>query len=632
MPLLELSAIATLAIAYLDARWCVGKDLGLIFGILKTALNTRLCEKLGKVNVFYVIEDHATKTPDALALVYPRPVSGKKSGDDAFEVERYTFKELYHIILQYAHVLRNVYNVKPDDMVALDCVNKSEFLFVWYALWSIGAKPAFINYNLKDHSLVFCVKAAGAKLFLVDEEIAENVRPIVGDLPDTNVVYLNNAFYDLVQKSPRYRAPDSERNPGDKLWNTAMLIYTSGTTGLPKAAVMSWQKAYVGAAGYAYANRFRNTDIVFSSMPLYHSTASVLGALSSLYIGAGFAVGHKFSVSSYWTQVKLCNATGMQYVGETCRYLLNAPIHPDERAHQLRFAVGNGLRPDVWAKFKERFNIPVIGEFYGGTEFPTATTNYQTGERGIGAVGNYGSFVQTILKLTRFRIAAIDPDNPTEIWRHPNSGLGRMAKAGEPGELVFLIKDPSRLYETFQGYTNDKEATEKKILRSLFKKGDAYVRSGDLLRYDTEGLMYFVDRLGDTFRWKSENVSTNEVEEVISGVDGIGQVVVVGVQVPNHEGRAGFAVVMPSDPTVIPSMKNFATYVLDKLPRYAVPVFVKFVDEIETTGNNKIQKARYRNQKIPCENDDTIYWLKGNDYVPLTKEDWGMVCSGGSKL
>lgn len=622
-------ALGAAAVAYLDSRWLIKQDFQLVGEIVKMFFASTASRLTHKINFFWTIESMAKNRPNELALLYPRPTQ-----NGSFALETYTYKQMYEIIQKYARVLKFDHGVKMGDTVAFDCINKSEFVFVWYALWSLGAKPAFINYNLKDHSLVHCVKAANAKLLIADAEIRENVYPVETQLKDdaVNIVYLDDAFLETIKSAKPYLSKPRERNPNDQMWDTGVLIYTSGTTGLPKAAVMSWQKCFIGGRSYAAANRYQKSDILYSAMPLYHSTAAVLGLLAIHSIGGAYAVGHKFSTSTFWTQVKMTRATGIQYVGETCRYLFNAPPHPDERAHRLRFAVGNGLRPDVWVKFKERFNIPHIGEFYGATEFPTAATNYQTGEFGVGAVANYGAFIQTVVKLTRFRIAAVDPDDPNEIWRDPKNGRGRLCKPGEPGEFLFRIPDPKNVNQTFQGYTNDKKATSSKVLHDVFKKGDAWVRSGDLLKYDDAGLIYFVDRMGDTFRWKSENVSTNEVEEVITSSDpSIHQVVVVGVKVPNHEGRAGFAVIMPSEPEKIPDLNALSKSLLSKLPRYAVPIFLKFVSAIETTGNNKIQKKLYRDQQIPS-NNETIYWLKGDKYVPLTPEDWTFVESGKSRL
>ncbi|ANB15115.1 long-chain fatty acid transporter FAT1 [Sugiyamaella lignohabitans] len=631
---LELAALGALAAAYTDANLRLSVDLGMASQIIKVFIQAFLAERRGQCNFYHVFERTVKRKPDGIALVYPRPIPGKtsKDGDAAFALETYTYRQLHNIILKYAHLLHFEYNIGQGDSVAFDCVNKSEYVFVWMALWSIGAKPAFINYNLKDHSLVHCIKAANAKIVIVDDEVADNVRPIEDKLDGVPVVYMDKYFYQQVQNSPPYDAPASERNPDDKLFGTAMLIYTSGTTGLPKAAIMSWHKATLGAGTYAYANRIRSTDIIYSAMPLYHSTASILGFLNAMYMGAGYAIGHKFSTSTFWTQVKLTKATGIQYVGETCRYLYNAPPHKDERNHNLRFAIGNGLRPDVWAKFKERFNIRDIGEFYGATEFPTAVTNFQTGEFGIGSVSNYGKLINGVLSKTRYRILRVDPDDPNEIWRDPKTGFGREVDVGEPGEFVFRVK-ADRVHENFQGYTNDKEATKKKILYDVLSKGDAFIRSGDLLKRDSDGLIYFVDRMGDTFRWKSENVSTNEIEESMTGVPGISQVIVVGVKVPNHEGRAGFAVIQPNSLSDLPDLDQLAKHLIAKLPRYAVPIFLKFVPEIETTGNNKVQKSRYRNQKIPSDSEkEVIYWLKNDTYVPLTHDDWSLVTSGSSRL
>lgn len=631
---LELLALGAVGAAYVDASKGVLDDLHTMRAAGRGMLFARYSEFTGKVNLIYTIEYWANKTPNKLALLYPRPVPGRKAQKgrpqkDLFEMRKYTFRQLYEIVAKYARVLKFDYGVKPGDTVALDSVNKDEYVFVWYALWSLGAKPAFINYNLKDKPLVHCVVAAKSSLVVVDEEVADNVKEVESQLGGVPTVYMTDAFRSKVSAAKPYYSTAAERNPNDQLFDTGMLIYTSGTTGLPKAAVMSWQKCIIGGSSYGAVNRISPKDTIYSAMPLYHSTAAVLGLLCAHYYGASYAVGHKFSTNTFWTQVVLSDATVIQYVGETCRYLLNSPPHPEERNHHVRLAMGNGLRPDVWVKFKERFNIPIIGEFYGATEFPSAITNYQRGEYGVGSCGAYGWLVSNIVGRRRYTIAAVDPDNTSELWRDPKTGLGRRVLVNEPGEMLFKV-DAANIKASFQGYTNDEKATKSKIAFDVLAKGDAWVRTGDLLRHDADNKFFFVDRLGDTFRWKSENVSTNEVEEVLASYGDIPQVVVVGVQVPNHEGRAGFAIVEARHGSV--DLDKLAKHMLAKLPRYAVPIFIKFVDSITRTGNNKVQKALYRNQKIPGSSNETIYWLRGDTYVPLDLSEWKTVETGKARL
>lgn len=637
---LPLYALGLLGAAYIDARHLIRDDVTTAASVARMGIKNLLRERRGTVNVFFHFEEEVKKRPNQVALIYPEQVSNKLPEDrmapldDYFVVHKWTYRELHDTALRYARLFRDELGIKPGDIVALDCMNNPDYVFVWLGLWSLGATPAFINYNLRSDALLHCIKIAGANVVLADPEIADNIDSVRKEVEaeGKNIVMLDDVFHEKVKNATPYRAPDRDRIRNLQMSDPAMFIYTSGTTGLPKSAVMSWTKAIVGAGSYASAMRMTNKDITYSPMPLYHSTGAVLGLLAIFSVGGAFAVGKKFSARTFWTQAKLSNATFVQYVGETCRYLLMSPPGPDDTRHGVKGAIGNGIRPDVWVKFKERFNLHIIGEFYGATEFPTGLTNYQRGEYGIGAVASYGSLLTNLLFRMRYTIAAVDPDDPNEIWRNPKTGFGRVAKTNEPGEFLFRIPDPQNIQDTFQGYHGNKKATEEKIIRNLFKKGDAYVRSGDLLKWDDHGLVYFVDRMGDTFRWKSENVSTNEVEEAFTNIPGIYQVVVVGVQVPNHEGRAGFAVIEPTDFNNPPDLDLIAKTVTEKLPKYAVPVFLKFTNApLDSTGTNKVQKTKYRNQKIPHP-EETIYWLKNNKYIPLEVGEWKEVEAGKARL
>lgn len=636
----QLAVAATLAAGYLDSKWRLSKDFQTIYNIAGVNVYCRTLERLGQVNFFNTFEKIVQKYPNNVALAYPRQVEDIKnlkegeSYDILFEVDRYTYRQLYEMILKYARVLHFDLGVKRNDTIAFDCLNSDEFIFVWFALWSLGATPALINYNLNGKGLIHCIKAASSKLVIVDPEADGFDAAAIAELDSIGVktTFMDKEFRNRVAHAAPYCSPASDRNPDHQMWDPALLIYTSGTTGLPKAAVMSWQKAIISGASFGTANKLKQNDVFFSAMPLYHSTATVLGVMPIIWLGGTFAVSRKFSTTTFWTQCKLTDATVIQYVGETCRYLVNAPSGPDDRRHKVKKALGNGMRPDVWVKFKERFNIETIGEVYAATEFPSGIHNHQEGDFGIGAVSSYGSLLSFLLLSLRYKIAAVDAEDPNELYKDSKTGFGRVCKTNEPGELLFKVPDAEAAHKTFQGYKNDEKAGNKKIIRNLFKKGDAYIRSGDLLRKGSDGLIYFVDRMGDTFRWKSENVSTNQVEEVIGGISGIDQSVVVGVKVPNHEGRCGFAVIKPiggkANP---PSLDELSQHLLKELPRYSVPIFIKFVDEIERTGNNKIQKVKYRNQEIPSSSE-TIYFLKGNNYVKLTNNDWAQISNGKSKL
>lgn len=623
----------------IDEKTHIADDMYIIQYVIKKAIGHVYSMLTGQLSYWYIFERVVKANPNKLALVYPRPVAGQ-TGDDAFELESYTFQELYDIILRLSEILAHRYGVKEGDTIGVDATNKPLFIFIWFALWNLGATPAFLNYNNIGKPLIHCIEVANISQVFVEPAAAGPINETKGDinkeLPDVALHFLDeDKLLDEIKNPNNLKFRPATRKANDPDYATGALIYTSGTTGLPKPAIMSWRKAGLGSSLYGHIVRIKTNSIVFTSMPLYHSTAAVLGVCTTFNQGAAVALSPKFSTSTIWTQVKLTKATHLQYVGEVCRYLLNAPVHPDERAHCLEVAYGNGLRKDIWKEFKERFNIHAVGEFYAATESPIALTSFQEGDYGIGACRNYGKLINYILSYQQTLIQ-MDPEDNSVEFRN-SKGLCERTRVDESGELImklFWAKSPEKV---FQGYLGNKKETESKIIRNVFKRGDAWFRSGDLLKSDANGLYYFVDRLGDTFRWKSENVSATEVENQFTLISGVSQVVVVGVKVPNHEGRAGFAVIEVKE-GVMESEEDLLSEVLEalqkELPRYAIPIFIKFVDKIQESDNHKVPKKLYRDQKLPKGEDgnETIYWLKRGKYDILTESDWDEIISGKAKL
>jgi len=622
---LELAALGALGASYLDARFGIVRDIITLKRFIACNLYWALTERSGDVSAYSVFDNFVRKTPDKPFLVYLEPVVvGSETPDapleDKFVYRQYTYAETEVLVQTYATYLKETQGIKFGDVVALDFVNKPELVIVWFALWSLGAVPALINYRLEGAGLGHCLKVSNSKLFIVDEDVGAPEA-------DINTVNATKQHFEHVFHSYTQTRYQKRRLKGS---DSALYIFTSGTTGLPKAANMSWKKANWGAKLYASVSDYNANQVLFSCMPLYHSTAAILGLVSTLHAGGTYAIGHKFSTTTFWTQARLSGANAIQYVGETGRYLVNAPEGKDDRNHNVRVAFGNGMRPDIWQKFKDRFGITTLSEFYGATEFPSAINNNQNGSFGVGACAHYGSLITAISKQIRFKIAKVDPETQ-DLYRDPITGFAKETEVNEPGEFLFVIK-ANNVSADFQGYAGNKAASDEKLVFDLFKKGDAYVRTGDLLKIDADNCIYFVDRLGDTFRWKSENVSTNEVEEAFSGVNNIDMVVCVGVKVPQHEGRAGFAVVKLKDPAKPLDMKLLATHLQKRLPSYAVPVFVKIVDTISLTGNNKVQKKLFRQQRIPAPPGEKIYWLSGGVYEELTPQSWARVEHGSHKL
>lgn len=369
----------------------------------------------------------------------------------------------------------------------------------------------------------------------------------------------------------------------------------------------------------------RGKDCWYSPMPLYHGTGLMTTSLNIL-AGVGCAIPPRFSVSNFWPDIYDSGSTYFIYVGETARYLLAAPPHPLERAHGLKCIYGNGLRPDVWHKFQQRFNIPEVAEFFNSSEGVFALVVWARNNYLNACVGHHGGLLRALLYNT-FIPVQIDYETG-DIWRDPKTGFAKRMPYDEGGEMI--VKVPSR--EAFGGYWNNPEATEKRFALNVFKKGDLYYRSGDALRREPDGHWHFLDRLGDTFRWKSENVSTAEVAEVLGRYPGVAEANVFGVTVPGHEGRAGCAA-LNIDSSQGLDYKDLVRYARKQLPGYAVPVFLRVVKGSSHIHNHKQNKVGLRREgvdpdKIGTEEtngaEDTFLWWKPGtqEYVPFERKDW----------
>lgn len=373
--------------------------------------------------------------------------------------------------------------------------------------------------------------------------------------------------------------------------------------------------------------------------------ASVFGMCATVFSGSTLALAKSFSKITFWDEVRATNSNMILYIGEALRYLLAAPPQYDpitneclDKKHNVKLVYGAGLRPDVWKAFQDRFGIDTVIEFYGATEGAMGTWNVSRNQLSEGAVCRVGWLLGLFMR-SNTRIIAVDWDTDAPL-RDPKTGLCIKSKEGEPGEMIIKIP-PQDIHSKFQGYYNNKEASEKKVLRDVLTKGDAWFRTGDALRWSSDGRLYFSDRLGDTFRWKGENVSTMEVSHVMGLHPSVHEANVYGVQLPNHDGRAGCAAVTfdsgsPSKET----LQALVGHLRASLPKYAVPLFVKVVEEVgtatQTTGTNKQQKVSLRAAGVKPVDDDgeilEMYWLKGDTYVPFGKSEWQSLENGQAKL
>ncbi|KAJ8113519.1 hypothetical protein OPT61_g4365 [Boeremia exigua] len=651
---------AAAGLAYLNARHGISYDWPLLSSFVPALIGIARAERSDRLNVFYDLEVLAQGSRADHTWII-------------FHGQSWTYKQAYDIVLRYGTWLKTK-GVQSGEIVAMDFVNSETFIWVWFGLWSIGAKPAFINYNLTGKPLIHTIKTSTARLVLVDEESKANFAEAVmiehgfSSAPGTavngrearydfemdqsevprsvksqalaevqqqgitatpqkrqlEIVFFDKQLQDSILMLQPIRQPDSCR-AGQLRNGMAMLIYTSGTTGLPKPAIMAWAKCS-GAAKYVSSWMNIKDDVMYTSMPLYHSSASVLGVCAVLRAGGTICLSSKFSHKTFWPEVVASKATIIHYVGETCRYLLSAPPSALDRAHHVRAAFGNGLRPDVWEPFKERFGIQTIYEFYAATEAPGGMWNRSDNTFSSGAIGRDGT-IGTLLFGAGRCVVRTDPDADGAQPLRNNNGLCQVCDWNESGELLYKL-DPANIESKFQGYFGNDKATSSKIIRNVKKSGDAYFRSGDLVRADKEGRWWFVDRIGDTFRWKSENVSTAEVADAVGRHTAVDEVAVYGVQVPGHDGRAGCAAVVLNASALSTSanaeksiavkgevLKALAAHVTKDLPAFARPIWIRVTRQLQTTGTNKLQKHVLQKEGIDPEAieqaGDALYWLSG---------------------
>ena len=542
-----------------------------------------------------------------------------------FEGDRQTYGEHNAAANRVAHWALGQ-GLGKGDVVALLMENRPEFLATWAGLAKLGITTALINTNLTHAGLRHALASAGARQLVLGSECADRFATTADDLEAPLTVWSTLDPWLAEQAHPPGSEdldaalaeaadgnPDPSHRAGLLAGDDLFFIYTSGTTGLPKAARFSHMKFLGIGELAAWSVDLRRSDVHYCALPLYHTAGGAMVISAVQIAGASVAIRRKFSASRFWDEVREYDATHFQYIGEFCRYLLNQPPSATDREHRIRAVLGNGLRPDIWEEFQQRFGIEKIVEFYGATEGNTALMNL---EGKVGSVGRFPFKALTNARLIRYDT---DADEPVRDGR----GLCIECETGEPGELVGKIpKSANAPAGRFEGYTS-KEATDKKILRDVFEPGDSWFRSGDLLRQDADGFFYFVDRIGDTFRWKGENVSTQEVAEAISGFPSVEMANVYGVEVPGQDGRAGMVALRLGGSEF--DGESFFAFVREALPSYAVPVFVRVLPELEITGTFKLRKVELQREGFDPEAVGDPLWVRDPEaerYVPL---DAGMV-------
>ena len=542
-----------------------------------------------------------------------------------FEGRTITYGEMDAIANRYAHWAKGQ-GLRRGQTAALFLPNRIEYLPIWYGLSKIGVTTALINNNLVGTQLTHCLNIAAAAHVIVDADTAPTFEAVKATLARPMVQWTLGEPHgdqrDLAKalKSSSQLRPDRSVREGLVARDTALFIFTSGTTGLPKAARISHSRAQLYMRGFAGAAAGRPDDRVYVTLPLYHATGGLCATGAVLLNGGSVVIKRRFSATHFWEDIRAEGCTMFVYIGELCRYLIHQPESPLETDHKLRLAFGNGLRPEIWETVRARFRIPEILEFYGSTEGNVSLFNF---DGRPGAVGRVPAYVRN-----RFNVRLVLFDVEAEAPVRGLDGFCQEAPPGEIGECIGQIGGDAR--GEYSGYA-DKAASEKKVLHDVFERGDAWFRTGDLMRQDEDGYFYFVDRIGDTFRWKGENVSTTEVAERLAVVPGVREATVYGVQVGEMDGRAGMASLVVGPEFDIAAL---AAAVDAELPAFARPVFIRLQPEIEITGTFK-----YRKMDLVAEGFDPtrirqplFYRDPAKGYVKLTKAGFGKIMSGGARL
>jgi fatty-acyl-CoA synthase len=564
-------------------------DLACLRGALRTLKMTTPIAK-HPTRVFPVIIDElADRYGDAPALLS--------------DLESFTYRELAARANQYARWTL-AERIQKGDTVCLMMPNRPEYMALWLGITRVGGVVALLNSNLTGATLAHCINVVAPKHIIVAAELLERLETARALMTGEVKVWVHGeagpgqARIDrAVDAFSGGKLADAETRQLT-IEDRALFIYTSGTTGLPKAANMNHYRLMLAGHAFAGVMATRPTDRMYDCLPMYHTAGGLVATGSILVSGGSVVIREKFSAREFWDDIARWNCTIFQYIGEFCRYLLNSPPHPKETAHRLRLACGNGLRPDVWPDFKRRFGIPHIIEFYAATEGNVSLFNFEDKE---GAVGRIPWFLERRFptKVVRFDIDLQQP------IRNPE-GFCVECPPEEAGEVIGkILKDASKPGARFEGYATKVE-TEKKVLHDVFEKGDSWFRTGDLMRKDADGYFYFIDRIGDTFRWKGENVSTTEVEETIGQFPGVGETNVYGVSIPGRDGRAGMAALVVNARF---DLAEFRNYLAQGLPDYARPLFLRLRGEMDVTSTFKQRKIDFVAQGFdPGATLDPIYF------------------------
>lgn len=561
-----------------------------------------------------------SNTPAGLGIAFEKAVKRNPHGTALlFEDQKFSYQELNEWANQIGHFYLSL-GARKGDVIAVMVENRPELVTTVVALAKIGVTAALVNTSQTGKALTHSINLVKPIAVIVGEECRHAVEEVRQDLELAADRF--HWFADQATRIDAGTAPKDWVNLADKIdhfpqFNTPtthtiqgkdglFYIYTSGTTGLPKAVIFTHSRWTLAYGTYGHVLNLNKDDVMYVTLPLYHATGIVVCWCGVIAGSATLALRRKYSTSAFWKDVQKFDVSAIGYVGELCRYLMDAPASELEHSHRVKKMIGNGMRPNIWDKFKARFGIEEILELYGSSEGNVSFSNVFNFDNTVG------------FSPTPYAIVEFDKESNAPV--KDAKGWCKKVKKGEVGLLIGKITRRS----PFDGYT-DPEKNKSVIMKDVFKHGDSYFNTGDLVRDIGFRHAQFVDRLGDTFRWKGENVSTTEVENVVSEYEKIAEAVVYGVEIPNTNGRAGMAAITLAEGAELTAqdLKQMATEFKNCLPAYAVPVFLRVQIQVETTGTFKYQKNKLKEQAFdPHKTDERLLVLLPNatEYCDLTVE------------
>lgn len=584
-----------------------------MFGVIRKAIKLKPLPRDTKLSLGLMVQQQAGKSPDKTMVV--------------FEDQSITWGEFNALANRIAHYLK-ARGVGKGDAVALIMDNRIENMACVTALCKIGAVAGMINTSLTEKPLLHCIQTIGSKKVIVGQELMAPLAEIKDELnlgSDSVFWLADAACAEETVDAPWATQLDASDQSTSNLPETESLtlgdlayyIFTSGTTGLPKASLISHDRHYRMSLGFASVLLdMKPSDRIYACLPLYHSSGMFICFGSIVHSGGSMFLRRKFSASNLLREARENNTNCFAYIGELCRYMLHQPVKADDADNPIRKCVGNGLRPDIWMQFKNRFGIERIGEFYGASEGNGGCVNAFNKDFTVG-------FCAVKHALVKYDVLN------DELVRN-GKGICQKVDKGEPGLMLIEISKNA----VFDGYA-DKSATDKKVLTDVFKKGDRYFNTGDLLKQVDVGFALglphyqFVDRVGDTYRWKGENVSTNEIGEIINGAESVAYCNVYGVQLPGTDGRAGMVAISAHDNKL--DIDSISRHILEKVPSYARPLFIRQVMEMDTTGTFKMKKGDLREQAYHLDKcPEPLFVLKpgADKYVPLEDDFYKIIMAG----